>query len=129
MKDYKKTCEDCACLIQKNGIWCCDEMWGQPCESLDECPEGIEVEQIDEITEKTKNVKIDHGATGAKQVDRKPRTVKISDEKQALFSEIYTNLEDVYKNVQILKENKLLSVQINGITFKIDIIQERKPKK
>lgn len=60
---------------------------------------------------------------------KKPRTVKISDEKTELFTEILENLQEIYKeNVKILKENKLISVKINDLTFKIDIIQERVKK-
>jgi hypothetical protein len=60
---------------------------------------------------------------------RKPIVRTISDERKELFSEILSNLEDVYKGkVKILNENKLISVEINDIQFKIDIIQVRKPK-
>lgn len=59
------------------------------------------------------------------KTERKPRTVKISDEKIGLFNLISTILEQNYKNVAVLKENKLFSVEINGKKFKIDIIQER----
>ena len=60
---------------------------------------------------------------------RKPVVRAISDEKKELFSEILSDLEDVYKGkVKILNENKLISVEINDIQFKIDIIQVRKPK-
>lgn len=64
---------------------------------------------------------------------KKSRTVKISDEKIALFQSILTNLtrcEDVEReNITVLKENKLIEVEINGKFFKIDIIQERKTEK
>lgn len=61
---------------------------------------------------------------------KKPKTVKISDEKKELFSEILSDLEDVYKgNVTVLKENKLICVKSGEKIFKIDIIEQRKPKK
>ena len=64
---------------------------------------------------------------------RKPKTVKISDEKMALFQSILTNLENCplvkSENVQILKENKLISVQIGEKIFKIDLIEQRPSKK
>ena len=54
----------------------------------------------------------------------------VSDEKKELFSEIFSNLADVYgENVKIEKENKLIIVKIADRTFKIDIIEQRKPKK
>ena len=34
-----------------------------------------------------------------------------------------------YCEHEILKENKLISVEINGKIFKIDLIEQRKPKK
>lgn len=86
-------------------------------------------EQI-ELNEKASKVRI------LKEVDkkvpkkeRKPVIKSVSDEKKALFSEILSGLQDVYKkNVTVLTENKLISIKINGKTFKIDVIEQRKPK-
>lgn len=70
--------------------------------------------------------------SGEKKADRKPRTVKISNEKQALFNSILKNIDRCdgveRENVRILKENKLIEVGIGGKIFKIDIIEQRKPK-
>ena len=83
--------------------------------------------------------KMEIGAKGmtnvGKSVDnpdkpKKPKTIKISDEKKELFSEILSDLEDVYKqNVKVLKENKLIQVKMGEKIFKIDIIEQRPPKK
>lgn len=125
----QKRCEDCACLIIKNGKWCCDECFGQDIEEIDDCPEGATLEEIEKIN--NEKIKVDTGAraeVGAK--DKKPRTVVTSDEKQALFGEIYLNLYEKFgNNVQIVKENKLLMVTQGEKTFKIDVIEQRKPKK
>ena len=89
-------------------------------------------EEQEELDNKAKKVKIQHCASAVDKTEKekKPRVVKISDEKQALFGEILSNLEDVYPNsVEIVKENKLLTVKIGGKTFKIDIIEQRPPKK
>lgn len=59
----------------------------------------------------------------------KPKTVKISPEKLLLFIQIQEMLEENYENVEILKENKLISVEINGKVLKIDLIEQRKAKK
>lgn len=92
-----------------------------------------ENEELEELDQKAKKVKIDHGATGGKvsdKKDKKPRTTVVSDQKQMLFSEILTNLQDVFgQNVQVLKENKLITVQIDEKIFKIDVIEQRPPKK
>ena len=93
----------------------------------------LDNEEQNELDEKAKKVKIDHGASAVDKTEKKekkPREIKVSDEKQALFSEILSNLQDVYKNsVEIVKENKLLTVKIGEKTFKIDIIEQRQPKK
>lgn len=59
----------------------------------------------------------------------KPKTVKISPEKLLLFIQIQEKLEENYENVEILKENKLISVETNGKILKIDLIEQRKAKK
>ena len=132
--DFKKRCADCACLIEKNGKWCCDECFGQPCAEIDDCPLGVSENTMTEIDEKMKGYKVDHGATAAeRKKSDKPRTVKISDEKKELFQLILSNLTgnnvDFIENVEVLKENKLIFVKIGEKNFKIDIIEQRKPKK
>jgi hypothetical protein len=90
-----------------------------------------ENEEQNVLDEMAKKVKVNHGAgDSGKGKNAKPRTVVVSDEKKELFSEIFSNLVDVYKeNAQIEKENKLITVKIADRTFKIDIIEQRKPKK
>ena len=84
------------------------------------------------LDEKAKKVKIQHGASAidkTEQKEKKPRVVKISDEKQALFGEIYLHLKEIFgENVEIVKENKLLTVTQGKKVFKIDIIEQRPPK-
>lgn len=88
-------------------------------------------EELEELDTKAKKVKVAHGAGDNKRKkSEKPRTVKVSDEKKELFSAVFDNLQAVFgENVQILKENKLISVKINEKTFKLDIIEQRAPKK
>lgn len=100
------------------------EMW------LEDNDYEINEEQV-ALDEKAKKVKINHGASAVDKTEKekKERKVIVSNEKQALFSEILSNLQNVYgENVQIVKENKLLTVKIGAKTFKIDIIEQR-PKK
>lgn len=75
-------------------------------------------------------VKIQHGASAetANRKQKKPRTVKISDEKGALYADLLQFLTEKYENVEVLTENKLISVKINDKSFKIDLIQQRPPK-
>lgn len=88
-------------------------------------------EQI-ELTQKAKENKITVTIHDARETDKpktsKPKTVKVSDEKQALFADILGNLQENYENVEILKQNKLISVKIGEKIFKIDLIEQRPPK-
>ena len=88
-------------------------------------------EQI-KLDEKAKKVKIDHQASAIDKTEKKEkkvREVKVSDEKQLLFAEIVASLAENGRNYQILKENKLISVQIGEKIFKIDLIEQRMSKK
>ena len=92
----------------------------------------LDNEEQNELDEKAKKVKIDHGASAVDKTEKKekkPREIKVSDEKQALFSEIVEKLAENGRNYEILKENKLICVKIGEKTFKIDLIETRQPKK
>ena len=54
--------------------------------------------------------------------------MKVSEEKQTLFANIVENLQNTYENVEIVTQNKLITVKLNGKTFKIDLIEQRPPK-
>ena len=90
-------------------------------------------EQI-ELTQKAKESGILSTIHGAKaenveKKEKKPKTVKISEEKQELFKIILENLQENFENVEVLNQNKLISIKINDKTFKLDLIEQRKPKK
>lgn len=92
----------------------------------------LDNEEQNELDEKAKKVKIDHGASAVDKTEKKekkPREIKVSDEKQALFAEIVEKLVENGRNYEILKENKLICVKIGEKTFKIDLIEQRQPKK
>lgn len=99
------------------------EMW------LDDNDYTINEEQQN-LEKIAKNIKIDVGCDQkTRKKSDKPREKKVSDEKKELFSEILSDLEDVYKgNVTVLNENKLISVKIGEKTFKIDVIETRTKK-
>ena len=59
---------------------------------------------------------------------KKPKTVKISEEKAELFNLLWEGLSNYYENSEILKPNKLISVNIGEKNFKIDIIETRQKK-
>ena len=90
-------------------------------------------EEVEELTAKAKKNKVGTGAAkGKHHKNSKPRTVKISDEKQELFTFLKEKLtdfaEEKAETLTVLKENKLFSVTIGDKTFKIDVIEQRKPK-
>ena len=93
----------------------------------------LDNEELEELDSKAKKVKIQHGASAVdknEKKEKKPRTVKISDEKQGLFNNIYNFLVETYgSSVEIVKENKLLALKIGEKTFKVDLIEQRQPKK
>jgi len=92
-------------------------------------------EELEELDAKAKKVKIDHGAQATKprKKSEKPRTVKVSDAKKEFFSQLSQFLTDFSAendaNCTILKENKLFQIEFGGEIFKLDLIQQRKPKK
>lgn len=95
------------------------------------CDNNLEEdEEQTELDEKASKVRIDKDIIQKKpKKERKKPEKKVSDEKKELFSEILSDLEDVYKgNVEVLNENKLISVRIGEKLFKIDVIEQRKPK-
>lgn len=92
----------------------------------------LDNEEQNELDEKAKKVKINHGASAIDktQKEKKPRQKVASDEKQALFTEILNTLTGIYgENVKIEKENKLILVKIGEKCFKVDLIEQRTPKK
>ena len=75
-----------------------------------------------------------HGASATDKVKKTaPKTVKVSEEKKDLFSLLYDTLRDYEIDFDgkttILKEIKLIQFEINGKTFKIDLIEQRNKKK
>ena len=126
--DYKKRCADCACLIEKNGVWCCDECFGQKCEEIDDCPEGATEETAKELDAKQKEIKVNVGARSEKKTERKPKTIKVSDEKTQIFNDLLRFLTENY-DFSVLKDNKLIEISYNGKKFKLDLIETRQKKK
>ena len=84
--------------------------------ALDEMAQKVYKEQSRVDTEKAKKPR--------KKVER-----KISDEKADLSEKIYNFLVETYGNVEILKKNKLFSVKIGEKILKLDLIEQRPPKK
>lgn len=89
-------------------------------------------EEQEKLDNSAKSVKIERDVVVKRKKSEKPRTIKVSDTKQSLFAYIKTALEGYCLNhngnCSVLKENKLLSVEIDGKVLKIDLIEQRPPK-
>lgn len=116
--DIKELMQGCKCTKEEAiDIWLTDHDY-------------IVNEEQEKLNKSAKNARIaDVRDKKRTKTSKKERKTSVSAEKQQLFSEIWSDLEDVYRNsVKVLKENKLLEVKINGKTFKIDVIEQRPSK-
>lgn len=133
MIDYKKRCEDCACLILKNGEWTCDECFGQKCSDIDDCPEGVTVEAVQnaQLTkEQEKQVKKMLGnAKSEAKTERKPRTIKENPEKIDIINRISAVLDEIPESfVEITNKQREIVLKIGENDYKITLTATRKPK-
>ena len=92
-------------------------------------------EEQEELDEKARKVRVQHDAIKEeprKKLD-KPRNVKVSDAKKEVFNQLSQFLtkfcEENPANFEVLTDNKLFLLNFDNTTFKIDLIQQRKPKK
>ena len=96
------------------------------------CDNNLEEdEEQTKLDEKASKVRIDKDIIQKKpKKERKKPEKKVSDAKKEFFNEILSDLQNVYKeNVEVLNENKLISIRIGEKLFKIDVIETRPPKK
>ena len=106
------------------------EMWLDD-EGYTENEEQLELDQKAKASGIMRDI---HGASAVDKTEKKPvkKTVKVSDEKKDLFDLIHDTLKDYETDFNgkttVLKENKLIQFEINGKTFKIDLIQQRDKK-
>ena len=87
-------------------------------------------EEIEKLTKQAKKNgltgKINKASSINKSLEKKPRTVKTSDEKKELFQFLLDSLKGY--DISILTENKLIQVKIGEKTFKLDLIEQRQKK-
>ena len=87
-------------------------------------------EEQQKLDNKAKNAKINH-ETGRKESKniKKPIKVNVSDEKKELFSALKAFLGEYSSEkggkCEVLTENKLILLEINGKKLKLDLIQQR----
>lgn len=92
--------------------------------------EYLDNEEQNELQEKASAVKIDHGAESDKKQRKKsdkPKTVKVSDEKTRIFSDIVAFLSENY-DISVVTNNKLLEINLNGKNFKLNLSETRVKK-
>lgn len=82
-----------------------------------------------ELCQKAKDNKITATIHQANKVKKEPKPKVASAEKVQIFNKMLNFLTNEFENVAVLNENKLIQVEIDGKTFKIDLIEQRKPKK
>lgn len=91
------------------------------------------------LDEKAKKVKIDHGATSEKVIEKKmsstpkpkaskPKTTKDNPTKEKIIADIAEMLSGYCENVNITNKAKIIEFSFGGENFKIDLTQKRKPK-
>lgn len=88
----------------------------------------LDNEEVEELTAKAKVNKVSHDAHSVKaknSAEKRERKKNTSSEKVKLFADIVENLKEIYENVEIATENKLIFVQIGNKKFKIDVIETR----
>lgn len=96
------------------------------------CDNNLEEdEEQTKLDEKASKVRIDKDIIQKKpKKERKKPEKKVSDAKKQIFSELFEHLKTIYgENVSVLNENKLISLHFNDKTFKIDLVEQRPPKK
>ena len=125
MVNYKKRCEDCACLVEKNGVWTCDECFGQRCEDIDDCPEGVVGDEVDEMTEKAKEITRYEQSGGRKKPARER---KVDNIKLEILQELAATLEDVYKIPVDIEKEVCLHFSVDGEDYSIKLTRHRKKK-
>lgn len=62
--------------------------------------------------------------------EAKPRVAKVSDEKKYIFDSlaIFLSCTDPRYETEIIKENKLIQITMNGKVFKLDLVEQRQKK-
>lgn len=82
--------------------------------------ESAEVEELTKKAKENKTTVIDNNVTKG---TKRPRTYVSCDEKVALFTILKDTLTANCEKVEVTKDNKLLTVEYQGVQFKIDLIK------
>lgn len=87
-------------------------------------------EEQQKLDNKARQVRISHGASDDTKTGKKGGKKPVSAEKIEIFKHLVAFVDEYSKeiggNYSISKENKLISLNIEGKNFKIDLIESRK---
>lgn len=86
--------------------------------------EAMEVAEMELGEKAIKNV---NGGSRERKKSDKPKTVKVSDEKVALFNDIDSFLRENY-NISVLTSNKKWEIIIGNKHFSLDLVEHRTKK-
>lgn len=129
---YKARCGDCLNLKVRDGsnTWVCKACFNQKCSEIDECPEGIEVQEIEQLNKAAKAVKVRHEARAVEGNKRATRERKPDPQKEGLIKMLAKALtaQKECSNVKITNPTKIVEFDIDDNHYKLDLIHQRKPK-
>ena len=127
LTDRQKRCQDCASLIEKNGKWCCDECFEQLCDDIDDCPEGVTIEELAEVEEKAKDIKVLGKSENPRAKAKKEP--KIDADKVKIVDLLYKALSECdAERVAIANPQTEVTMLYNGSEYSVKLIKHR-PKK
>jgi hypothetical protein len=91
----------------------------------------LENEEQNALDKKAQKIYKEQSRVNTEKV-KKPRQTRnrtVSPEKSGFVEKLYQFLTENYENVEIIRPNKFYSVEINGKIIKMDIMEQRPPKK
>ena len=91
----------------------------------------LENEEQNALDKKAQKIYKEQSRVNTEKV-KKPRQTRnrtVSPEKAGFVEKLYQFLTENYENVEIIRPNKFYSVEINGKIIKMDIMEQRPPKK
>lgn len=122
---YKSRCEDCFYMIEKNGQWCCKECFGQKCSDIDDCPCGLNAEDV----QKAQDVKAPKHYEQSKPTEKRVRERKVDDTKKQILQAIKGTLDELGAEVTLIKTETEIKFNYEGGSYTVKLTKHRPPKK
>lgn len=125
---YKIRCEDCPNLVRQGNTWTCAECFNQKCADIDDCPEGVTAEQVEEIQNTAGKMKVDTGAAKGKPREKSDRPKKLNPQKVELIALLAELLTDKGFNATIVNPQKEIALLIDSNNYSISLILHKSKK-